>query len=131
MYTNDPKRKSKKGDVLMSVRAPVGDLNISSENCCIGRGLSSIKNKYNLQSYTFYLMKRFKDYFEANNSTGTIFSSIDKDELHELKVLFYKSVATKYNQKVKGFDDMIFCKCKENQELSILQDLLLARMTQL
>ena len=37
LYTTEPKRIALKNDTLMSVRAPVGDLNIAHENCCIGR----------------------------------------------------------------------------------------------
>jgi len=39
LFTTDPKRIAQSNDVLMSVRAPVGDLNVAYEPCCIGRGL--------------------------------------------------------------------------------------------
>src|SRR5699024_4564069 len=74
-YTTNPKRKAKIGDVLMSVRAPVGDLNIAKEECCIGRGLAAIRS--DKASYVFYLMKNFKQFFDSNEGTGTIFSSIN------------------------------------------------------
>lgn len=45
----------------MSVRAPVGDLNIAHENCCIGRGLASIRSKHNYQSFVLYTMFSLKD----------------------------------------------------------------------
>ena len=44
-YTTAPTRFAKKGDLLMSVRAPVGDLNIANNDCCIGRGLSALNSK--------------------------------------------------------------------------------------
>lgn len=51
LYTTEPKRIAQKFDVLISVRAPVGDLNMASEECCIGRGLGAVKS--NLKSYCF------------------------------------------------------------------------------
>ena len=45
LFTTDPKRMAVTGDVLLSVRAPVGDMNIANENCCIGRGLAAIHAK--------------------------------------------------------------------------------------
>ena len=47
-------KNAKEGDVLMSVRAPVGDLNIADKDCSIGRGISAISSKES--SYIFYLM---------------------------------------------------------------------------
>ena len=51
MYTTEPKRTAEKGDILLSVRAPVGDLNIATQKCCIGRGLASIRSKFNHSSF--------------------------------------------------------------------------------
>ena len=59
-YTTEPKRRAKKGDILMSVRAPVGDLNIANTNCCIGRGVASLCSKNDNNSFLFYLMKKVK-----------------------------------------------------------------------
>lgn len=67
VYCTDPSRFAEKGDTLMSVRAPVGDLNYAEEVCCIGRGLAAIRHK-NIKvhkSYTFYLLKTLKDQFDV------------------------------------------------------------------
>ena len=55
LFTTEPKRMAAAGDVLMSVRAPVGDLNVAYEDCCIGRGLAAIHSKY--PSFCLYLMR--------------------------------------------------------------------------
>src|SRR5690606_5152419 len=52
LYTTDPKRIAEKFDVLVSVRAPVGDINVAFERCCIGRGLAAVAGKY--KSYALY-----------------------------------------------------------------------------
>jgi type I restriction enzyme, S subunit len=46
LYTTEPSRIAEKFDVLVSVRAPVGDVNLASDKCCIGRGLAAVKSKY-------------------------------------------------------------------------------------
>tara|TARA_R110001599_G_scaffold295348_3_gene499517 strand:+ start:5515 stop:6441 length:927 start_codon:yes stop_codon:yes gene_type:complete len=43
-YTTAPNRLAKKGDILLSVRAPVGDMNIANNDCCIGRGLAALNS---------------------------------------------------------------------------------------
>lgn len=127
-FTTESKRMAKKGDILMSVRAPVGDLNIASSDCCIGRGLASIRSIES--SYTFYLMKDFKSLFDSNKGTGTIFSSINKDELFDLKVVYNEEKAIPFNKLVKNVDKLIIRNCEEIKKLKELQSLLLAKMTQ-
>src|SRR5690606_21499018 len=72
-YTTAPTRFAKLGDILLSVRAPVGTLNIANENCCIGRGLSALNSKDGFNSYLLYLMSNFKKRFDNVNSVGTTF----------------------------------------------------------
>ena len=52
VFCTEPKRFAKKDDSLISVRAPVGDLNMAIENCCIGRGLAAIRHKLTSRSFT-------------------------------------------------------------------------------
>lgn len=93
MFTTAPSRYAKKGDILMSVRAPVGATNIASNDCCIGRGLSSINSKIGSITYIYEIIFYFKSMFEQKNSAGTTFGSITKDELYGLPCV-------KPNQKV-------------------------------
>lgn len=76
-----------KGSVLMSVRAPVGDVNIAPCDLCIGRGLASIKMKNGNNQYLYYLLKNNSELLR-NRSTGTIFESINKDDLENLVLNF-------------------------------------------
>lgn len=84
MFTTAPSRYAKKGDILMSVRAPVGATNIASYDCCIGRGLSAINSKIGSITYIYEIISYFKSMFEQKNSAGTTFGSITKDELYGL-----------------------------------------------
>ena len=86
-YTTSPNRYANKGDILMSVRAPVGALNIANNDCCIGRGLSALSSKIGSMTHLYYLMNDFRLKFEGMNSAGTTFGSITKDELFNLPVV--------------------------------------------
>lgn len=87
MYTTSPSRFAKKGDILMSVRAPVGAVNIANTDCCIGRGLSAINSKIGSISYIFYVIHYLKVRFDNLNAAGTTFGAITKDELFSLPVV--------------------------------------------
>jgi len=87
MYTTAPTRFAKCGDILMSVRAPVGAVNIANADCCIGRGLSAINAKIGTITYIYFVIHYLKVRFDNLNSAGTTFGSITKDELHGLPVV--------------------------------------------
>ena len=71
----------------MSVRAPVGELNIAIEDCCIGRGLAALNSRIGSQIYLIQLLNNFRAVFDSMNGNGTTFGSINKDTLHALKVI--------------------------------------------
>ena len=87
VYTTSPKRFAKKGDILMSVRAPVGILNIANHDCCIGRGLAALNSKVDSIIHLWFTMEIFKLRFEGKNLSGTTFGAITKDELFSLPVI--------------------------------------------
>ena len=113
----------------MSVRAPVGDLNIADSDCSIGRGIAALSSKES--SYLFYLMKSFKSHFELSDGTGTIFSSINKDELFNLKVIYNENYSKDFHEKMNHIDDEIILISKQNQKLTQLHSLLLSRLATL
>lgn len=86
LYTTAPKRMAMENDILMSVRAPVGDINIAIEPCCIGRGLAAIHSKNSHQSFLLYTMKSLKNQLEVFNGEGTVFGSINKEALNNLSI---------------------------------------------
>lgn len=125
-YTTAPGRMAKKGDILLSVRAPVGDMNIASTDCCIGRGLAALNSKTGSDGFLFYVMKYFKQIFDRRNSEGTTFGSITKDDLHSLTLAYPPAdLLKKYDDVVTNYNKMIFERSLENQELIRLRDWLL------
>ena len=128
-YTTEPKRMAKKGDVLMSVRAPVGDVNIAGEDCCIGRGVGSLSSKIGCNSFLYYLMQNIQAMFNTSNDGGTVFGSITKDELHDIQILKPLDIVIKeYENIVQSIDNQIKLKCNEVQLLQILRETLLSKM---
>lgn len=87
MFTTSPSRFAKQGDILMSVRAPVGAVNIANTDCCIGRGLSAINSKIGSITYIYYVVHYLKVRFDSLNTAGTTFGSITKEELFNLPVV--------------------------------------------
>lgn len=87
LFTTEPKRTACENDTLMSVRAPVGDLNVAHRDCCIGRGLAAIHSKNNHQSFVHYTMFSLKKQLDVFNGEGTVFGSINRNSLNEMPIL--------------------------------------------
>lgn len=80
-WCSAPQRVARRGSVLISVRAPVGDVNLADTDYCIGRGLACICGNEKLDNeFLFFYLKQAGKYLESRGS-GTIFNSITKDVL--------------------------------------------------
>ena len=84
-WTTKITKEALKGDILMSVRAPVGPVNFSTENICIGRGLAAIRANDNINSNFLYSFFRYKEKELIGNS-GAVFNSINKTQISKLKI---------------------------------------------
>ena len=91
LYTTEPKRMACTNDTLMSVRAPVGDLNVAHVDCCIGRGLAAIHSKNNHQSFVLYTMFSLKKQLDVFNGEGTVFGSINRNSLNDMPLIIPSS----------------------------------------
>ena len=84
-YTEVMTKPAKAGDVIMSVRAPVGDLNITPVDMCLGRGVCSLRMKNGNQSFLYYMMK----YYVPNllkKESGTVFGSVNLKDISGLEI---------------------------------------------
>jgi type I restriction enzyme, S subunit len=125
-FTTLPSRMAEQGDILLSVRAPVGTMNIAKVECCIGRGLAALNSKDNCMAYLHGVMRNLHQIFERRNTDGTTFGAITKDDLFSLKVLRpSKTVLEKFNDITKPMFDQQNVMADENQKLSELRDWLL------
>jgi type I restriction enzyme S subunit len=85
-WCNDPRKVAYPGDVLISVRAPVGPTNLAQEECCIGRGLAAIRPSDDIHTrYLLYALRAHEPELSASGR-GSTFAAINKDELSSLAI---------------------------------------------
>ena len=84
-WTTKTTKEAHKGDVLLSVRAPVGETNMCNDKICIGRGLAAIRaNKDYSPEFIYYFLKTIKNQIVGN--TGAVFNSINKKQIEEIEI---------------------------------------------
>lgn len=129
LFTTAPTRLAKKYDTLISVRAPVGDLNIANEDCCIGRGLAAIHSKDNHQSFVHYTVAALRPQLEVFNGEGTVFGSINRNALNDMDIIIpSKEYLEKFEKIVSTQDAEIFNRSEEIQHLTVLRNSLLSKL---
>lgn len=84
-YATAPIRFAVPGDSLLSVRAPVGAINMALNRCCVGRGVAAIHSKY--QSFIYCLLLSIQPYFDTFNRNGTTFGDLKRDDLLGIDVV--------------------------------------------
>lgn len=129
LFTTQPTRFADVDSVLLSVRAPVGDINIAKERCCIGRGLASIKSNAGQNSFILYTMQSLRPQLEQYNGEGTVFGCISRKELEKLLVIIpQEQLIAKFEQLVTGIDQQIKVLTLEIEQLTALRDTLLPKL---
>jgi type I restriction enzyme, S subunit len=129
MYCSAPTRIAEIGDTLVSVRAPVGDVNMAIEKCCVGRGVASVRHPKDYRSFTFYAMRGLGAHFENFDSEGTIFGSINKKDFQALPVIAPTLPAlTAYDAVSSPIDAKIVENEEQIRTLATLRDTLLPRL---
>lgn len=128
-YSTEGSRFAEDGDILFSVRAPVGRLNITSQRIIIGRGLSAMRSKNGTQSHLYYLLKEafFKE--DMIGSSGSIFSSVNKKDLHDFEIQIASPlVIHEFERVVKPIDEKLLAQTKEVELLQEARDRILPRL---
>lgn len=129
LYTTEPKRMAQSNDTLMSVRAPVGDINVAHVDCCIGRGLAAIHSKNNHQSFVLYTMFSLKKQLDIFNGEGTVFGSINRNSLNDISIIIPSNdTVEKFEKIVAPIDAMIRNNYDEICRLQDIRDSLLPRL---
>lgn len=127
-FCSVPGRKAKQGDILFSVRAPVGRLNIADCEMIIGRGLASMSHKKGLNSYLFYLLKII---FASEDiiGNGSIFNSVGKDELNRFPIFQPTEFLEKrFDEMASRNDEQISTLIRTTEKLLSTRDMLLGRL---
>ena len=129
IFCNAPTRFAEEDDTLVSVRAPVGDINISLEKCCIGRGIAAIRHKSRSSSYTYYVMKNLRNTFENFEAQGTVFGSISKTGFETITILVPPTKMIELFEKtVYSIDSSIKCNTLNMYSLIKVRDSLLPKL---
>jgi type I restriction enzyme S subunit len=136
MHTTDPKRFSELGDILLSVRAPVGDVFYNNYgNLAIGRGLSAIRiNNKDIRTLVFYLLHYDKKQLERLEQ-GTTFTEIGKKEVRNIRIVIPQNhveqtaiaaMLSKVDEAIASVQGSIAA--AERLKKSLMQNLLTGRM---
>lgn len=128
-FCSAPSRVAGPESVLLSVRAPVGDVNRAWEKCCIGRGVSSLSEKNGRTSFGYYTMWSLAEKLLVYDSEGTVFGAINKKQLLSLPVVAAPDeLRSAYDVVAAPIDARIRNLTSENRVLSALRDTLLPRL---
>jgi len=103
-WTTQKTKIAQEGDILMSVRAPVGPVNFATEEICIGRGLAAIRSGTALnRDFLFYQLLHLQP--EIAGREGAVFASINKSEIEALPLAFAQ---LKEQERIVGILDEAF-----------------------
>ncbi|HPH38013.1 MAG TPA: restriction endonuclease subunit S [Sediminibacterium sp.] len=131
VYTTLATRIAKSLDTLVSVRAPVGDINMAFEECCLGRGVAAFRyrHKPEFYSYTYYKMRSLAEQIKQFEDCGTVFGSIGKDDFKKLECIIPPNeLILRFQENVKPIDDKIKSNTKQVSTLTQLRDTLLPKL---
>lgn len=127
-YTTSITKRAEAGDILVSVRAPVGRINITPDRMVLGRGLAAVRSRSGHQSFMFYALKNHF-YAEDMIGTGAIFAATNKKELEHQTILVPSSVLLdEFEQQARVIDRQIACLTAQGAKLTQARDLLLPRL---
>lgn len=116
-FTTKCTKIAKEQDVIMSVRAPVGDLNMILNEVCLGRGVCSLRMNNCNQEFLYYLMK-YNTQNLINRESGTVFGSINKRDIEEFEVSIpCNSIQNKISKILSSLDEKIEINRKINENL--------------
>jgi type I restriction enzyme S subunit len=129
VYCTSPTRVAKRGDTLISVRAPVGDINMALEDCAIGRGVAAARHKTGSRSYSYLFMCSLKEVFARFEAEGTVFGSIGKKDFHAIPcVMPPRDLVAEFERRISPLDSRIEVNERQFRTLAALRDALLPKL---
>ncbi|MYG93860.1 MAG: restriction endonuclease subunit S [Acidimicrobiia bacterium] len=127
-WTTVDKRVAEQGDILFSVRAPVGRINVASDRLVVGRGLSAIRA---LDGNQNFLLTQLKDKFAVEDSIGggTIFNAVTKKDMESIQLLKpIRPIVEAFEDVASPMADLVATLSRQNLILREARDLLLPRL---
>lgn len=127
-YCKAPLKIAEEGDILFSVRAPVGRINFASDRICIGRGLCAFRSKKGFQNYFYHQLKEFF-FTEDVIGNGAIFNAVTKVELMKVKLKTpSEKIQSEFEVEAQQIYNLILNLTKQNVKLREARDILLPRL---
>ena len=128
-FCSAPTRIAQPGDTLVSVRAPVGDINMAWERCCIGRGVAALRHKSGTVSFTYYSARKIQVALREYEHTGTVFGAINKGQFEALLVIEPNPrIIDAFDSYAGPIDAKIKSNTRESRVLVALRDTLLPKL---
>jgi len=127
-YSTKVTKIAEADDILVSVRAPVGRINVTRDKIVLGRGLAAIRSRTGHQSFLFYALKNHF-YAEDIIGSGAIYAATNKKELEgQLLVVPFSLLLTEFEAQAESIDQQIANLTSQNEKLAEARDLLLPRL---
>ena len=128
IYCKAPIKIAEEGDILFSVRAPVGRINFTSDKICIGRGLCAFRSKKGFQNYFYHQLKEFF-FAEDVIGNGAIFNAVTKVELMKVKLkTLSEKIQQEFEVEAEQMYNLILNLTNQNTKLREARDILLPKL---
>ncbi len=129
VYCIAPTRFAQPGDTLISVRAPVGDINMATEPCAIGRGIAAARHKSGARSYTYHFMRTLQPIFARFEGEGTVFGSITKRDFESIVCLIPPPpIIAAYEAMMAPLDDLVENNQHQSTTLAAIREATLPKL---
>ena len=127
-YCTKPTRLSQPGDILFSVRAPVGRMNMTVDQIVLGRGISAMRSRTGHQSFLFYQLKSF--FFKEDMvGGGAIYAAVNKKQLENQELLCPpKNLIEQFDEFASSVDRQIKVLTNANEQLTKARDILIPKL---
>jgi type I restriction enzyme S subunit len=122
VYCSAPTRIAESSDILFSVRAPIGRVNIAIERCCIGRGLAVIRlHDTKDRIFVEFVLRAMASYWDVFEGGGSVFGNAKKEDLQSLEITWPPAKERHATAHILGtLDDKIELNRQMNQTLEAM-----------
>ena len=128
-FCTAPTRTAEADDTLVSVRAPVGTLNMAWEKCCIGRGVAALRHKSGSSPFSYYSAWTIQSEFQQYEQTGTVFGAITKKQLEAVQTISPPDqLVREFDTLVKPLEGRLKNQVSESRSLASQRDRLLPKI---
>ena len=128
-FCTAPIRIAQPDDTLISIRAPVGEINMARERCCVGRGVAALRHKSGSSTYTYYAIEALQPEIQRYEHTGTVFGAITKGQFMALQIVEPPLMLVDwFRRRATTLDERIGTTAAEIHALTILRDTLLPKL---